>query len=155
VTGNVTAPGGCNVIYAGNTAATYTGGLTCSAVMGTHHHGGHYDSANMVGPQWKVRGGMALSLVCTPERGTPSKVHPPPESDLHPNQCAISESQGGCQGACALLGPQRGGRGFGHFAPLMVSTPCNNNPGVCVKGADPAVLTGREANGRNPTALLG
>jgi hypothetical protein len=31
----------------------------------------------------------------------------------------------------------------------------NNNPGVCVKGADPAVLTGRDANGRNPTALLG
>jgi hypothetical protein len=27
--------------------------------------------------------------------------------------------------------------------------------GVCVKGADPAVLTGREANGRNPMALLG
>jgi hypothetical protein len=37
----------------------------------------------------------------------------------------------------------------------VYNTPCNNNPGVCVKGADPAVLTGREANGRNPTALLG
>jgi hypothetical protein len=27
--------------------------------------------------------------------------------------------------------------------------------GVCVKGADPAVLAGRDANGRIPMALLG
>jgi len=42
-------------------------------------------------------------------------------------------------------GASAGGRGFGHIIIL----------GVCVKAEDRAVLTGREANGRNPMALLG
>jgi hypothetical protein len=47
-----------------------------------------------------------------------------------------------------------GGRGFRRFTPLHVS-PCDNNPGGCVKAADGAALTGRGANGRNPMALWG
>jgi hypothetical protein len=47
-----------------------------------------------------------------------------------------------------------GGRGFRRFTPLHVS-PCDKNPGVCVKAADGAALTGRGANGRNPMALWG
>jgi hypothetical protein len=43
---------------------------------------------------------------------------------------------------------------FRRFTPLHVSS-CDNNPGVCVKAADGAALTGRGANGRNPMALWG
>jgi hypothetical protein len=38
---------------------------------------------------------------------------------------------------------------------LLHVSPCDNNPGVCVKAADGAALTGRGANGRNPMALWG
>jgi hypothetical protein len=39
--------------------------------------------------------------------------------------------------------------------PSLHVSPCDNNPGVCVKAADGAALTGRGANGRNPMALWG
>jgi hypothetical protein len=45
-------------------------------------------------------------------------------------------------------------RSLNHVHAACLS-PCDNNPGVCVKAADGAALTGRGANGRNPMALWG
>jgi hypothetical protein len=55
---------------------------------------------------------------------------------------------------CGIPGVQYSTNWLNWFTPLHVS-PCDNNPGVCVKAADGAALTGRGANGRNPMALWG